>query len=953
MQNWIARVVVAALASSVTLAAAGEQSGTGQQIRMPQLKAAASIVRDINDIAHVQARNEHDAFFLQGWVHAQDRLFQMDYDRRLASGTLAELVGPDALESDVMLRTLGLRRAAQQSLPMLLTSSRAALQAYADGVNAWVKQHRLPPEYAALELTKFEPWTPVDSLAIGKLLAFALSFELDIDPTIQYLSYVQAGQVFGFDGDKLYFQDLVRSAPFDPASTVPDAGTPRGAVRGAAASGPHPRVEAAGIHPKALELGQAYLQKAHRIPIFQGILHRDRRAGSNLWAVSAALSDSGRPLIANDPHLDLVTPSRFYPNGLEVSGGLNAFGESFAGVPGVILGYNRHLSWGATNFFIDVTDTYQEQVVSDAGSPSGLATLYKGQPEPVIPIPETFRTNQPGDGVLDDIVLVPPGGDIPPATLIVPRRNQGPIIALNQTTGVALSVQYTGSGATREQDAFLMIDRASNLHEFTDALRFMDVGAQNFVYADSDGNIAYFASGELPIREDLQANQVNGTPPWFIRNGQGGNEWLPVQHPQPNQALPFEILRFSELPHIVNPPAGFFVNANNDPIGVTLDNNPLGRQRAGGGIYYLRYSFDPGFRAGRITERIGQYLASGDRHVSFDEMQSIQADVKLRDAQVFVQNILDAYKNAKRPSAPPLLAGLTTNARLAEAVHRLSNWSLSTPTGIPEGYDASDVKGKRLPPTQAQIDDSVAATIYAVWRSQVVKNVFDAQLPGLPVPDGGSALVALRNLLDNFAQHHGVGASGLNFFYVPNLTVPEDARDFVLLSSLAGALDALASSDFDAAFHGSTKLSDYRWGKLHRVVFAHPLGPPFSIPPAGGAFPQPLANLPGIPVDGGFQTVDAASHDVRASVAVTNPAVSPATDFTFAAGPVRRFVSEPSWREPYSESIWPGGVSGVLGSPWYFNFLPLWLTNDAIPLLLDHEDVQRQAAEVVKFVPAP
>jgi len=942
MQNWIAPFVAAALASSVMMAAAGDQPGTGQTIRLPQLKAPASILRDTNDIAHVQARNEHDAFFLQGWVHAQDRLFQMDYDRRTASGTLAELVGPDALESDVMLRTLGLRRAAQQSLPALLPTSQAALQAYADGVNAWVASHALPPEYAALELTKFEPWTPVDSLAIGKLLAFALSFELDVDPTIQYLSYVQAGIATGlFDGNALYYQDLVRAAPFDPASTLPDALTLHGA--GHVAPRQALRPESAGIDPKALELGRAYVERARGIPVFQGILRKDRRAGSNLWAVSAALSDSGRPLIANDPHLDLVTPSRFYPNGLEASGHLNVFGESFAGVPGIILGYNEQISWGATNFFIDVTDTYQEQTVPDPASPSGLATLYKGQPEPVIPIPETFRTNQPGDGVLDDIVVVPPGGNIPPATLIVPRRNQGPIIALDQSTGIALSVQYTGSGATREQDAFLKIDRASNLQEFTDALQFMDVGAQNFVYADSRGNIAYFASGELPIREDLQSDQVNGAPPWFIRNGQGGNEWLPVQHPQPNQALPFEILPFSELPHIVNPPAGFFVNANNDPIGVTLDNNPLGRHRAGGGYYYLRYSFDPGFRAGRINERIGKYLNSGDRHVSFDEMQSIQADVTLRDAQVFVPYILSAFQNAKRSSAPQMLADLTKSAGLVEAVLRLSKWSLSTPTGIPEGYDASDVKGRRLPPTQAQIDDSVAATIYAVWRSQVVKNVIDAQLPGLPVPDGGSALVALRNLLDNFAQNRGIGASGLNFFYVPSLTVPEDARDFVLLSSLAGALDALASGDFDAAFHGSTNLGDYRWGKLHRVVFAHPLGPPFSIPPAGGAFPQPLANLPGIPVDGGFQTVDAATHDVRASTV---------NDFMFADGPVRRFVSEPSWREPYSESIWPGGVSGVLGSPWYFNFLPLWLTNDAIPLLLDHDDVQRQAAEVVKFVPA-
>jgi penicillin amidase len=302
-----------------------------------------------------------------------------------------------------------------------------------------------------------------------------------------------------------------------------------------------------------------------------------------------------------------------------------------------------------------------------------------------------------------------------------------------------------------------------------------------------------------------------------------------------------------------------------------------------------------------------------------------------------------------------MLADLTKTAGLAEAVHRLSKWSLSTPTGIPEGYDASDVKGKRLPPTQAQIDDSVAATIYAVWRSQVVKNVIDAPLApfNLPVPEGGSALVALRNLLDNFGTNHGIGASGVNFFNVSGLSY-EDARDFMLLSSLAGALDALAGEAFDAAFHSSTTLGDYRWGKLHRVVFAHPLDGPFSIPPAGGAFPQPLADLPGIPVDGGYQTVDAATHDVRASVDVAGRDTLPpgATDFTFPNGPVRRFVSEPSWREPYCESIWPGGVSGVLGSPWYFNFLPLWLTDDAIPLLLDHNDVQRQAAEAIRFMPA-
>ncbi len=955
MRQIAALFLGAMLSLNLPLASADQGSGGSYPIQLRQLQSSARVVRDQHHIAHVEARSEHDVFLLQGWVHAQDRLFQMDTNRRLASGTLAELLGLGALESDVTLRTIGLRRAAERSLAASLPETLAALQAYADGVNAWVRSHPLPPEYGVLEVTKFQPWAPVDSVVIGKLIAFDLSFTTDAPGTLQFQAYVQAGKVLGFDGAKLFYEDVFRSAPFDPALTVPDASLGAAAVERGAAPAPYaPRADLTGeewMHPRALELAHDYVKILRRIPLFEGILDENKRGGSNLWAVAGSLTDTGRPLIANDPHLQLGTPSTFYPMGLAVMRGLEVFGECLPGSPGIIHGYNRHISWGSTNLALDVTDTYQEQVVPDPASPSGLSTLYRGRPEPIIPIPEIFRTNQPGNGVPDDLVVVPPGGAIPAFTLIVPRRNNGPIIRLDPRTGIALSVQYVGFSPTREQDAFLKIDRASNLAQFVEALQFLDVGAQNFVYADDEGNIGYFTSGELPIREDLQAGTVNGNPPWFIRNGQGGNEWLPVQHLQPQQAVPYEILPFSEMPKVVNPLAGFVVNSNNDPVGVTLGNNPLGQQRAGGGIYYLAYAFNRGFRAGRITERINEYLTSGDRRISFRDMQSIQADVKLRDAQVFVPYILQAFQNAKRQAAPALLAGLTKNQRTTEAVERLTRWTFATPTGIDEGYDGSDRNGRRLPPTPAQIKDSVAATVYGVWRTEFIKATIDAQVARfttgvpfeLPFAEGQSVLAALRNLLDNFSQNHGVGASGLNFFQVTGLSIPEDARDYIILNSLARALDALAGDAFDIAFHKSTNLGDYRWGKLHRIVFVHPLGGPFNVPPAGGVFPDPLAGLPGIPVDGGFQTVDAATHDVRAEGA---------NEFMFALGPVRRFVSEPSWREPYSESIWPGGTSGVLGSPWYLNFLSLWLTNDAIPLLLDHGEVQAHADEVDNFAPA-
>ncbi len=929
------RILAVALASVLLPAGAAAQSlYAGPPVTLPGLQDEAQITRETNGIAHIRAENERDLFFLQGFVHAQDRLFQMDFRRRQASGTLAELLGPAALGSDVLLRAIGLRRAAARSLAALSPRTRAALEAYADGVNAFVATNPLPPEYGALELFEFAPWDPLDSVTVAKLISFGRSFDLvDIENTVNLFTYQQAGAVLGFGGTTLFFEDLFRSAPFDPASTVPDASVGPVAVR--AARG-HDEERGAGsrasmIAPRALELGKAYLDRAREIPLLRRVLERHRHGGSNEWAVSGAHTTSGRPLMANDIHLALDTPSTFYPVHLHAEQ-IDVIGGSFAGAPFVIAGHNRRISWGAATHFMDVTDTFQEQIVPDGNSPSGLSIVHNGQLEPIIPILELFRQNTPGNGIPDDVSVVPSGGPVPPATLVAPRRNNGPIIMLDLASGTALSVQYTGFSATRELDTFLIWNEARNLDDFIRGLQFFDVGSINWAYSDVRGNIAYFSSGELPVREDLQAGTVSGLPPFFIRNGTGGNEWLPVQHLQPGQAVPFEILPFDEMPHVINPPAGFFVNANNDPIGVTLDNNPLDQLRPGGGIYYLSPLYDAGFRAGRITRLIKEKLSTGDGKISFENMQEIQADTVMPDAQVFVPHILQAFANAQAPGADPALAALAADPAVAEAVGRLRDWDFTTPTGIPEGFDAS-----------------VAATIYSVWRGQFIRNTIDAVLTpfGLPVPDSQQALAALRHLLDTFPATGGVGASGLSFFNVPGIAnVPgnaADRRDVLILESLADALDRLAGPAFAAAFGGSTNQDDYRWGMLHRIVLDHPLGGPFSIPPAGGAFPSPLVGLPGIPTDGGFETVDAATHDARANGV---------NAFMFGSGPNDRFVSEAGPGRVRAESSLPGGVSGVLGSPFYVNLLPAWLTNEAFPLLLRNEDIEKNATSVTTFAPA-
>src|SRR6266567_3725270 len=189
--------------------------------------SAARLVQDRDGVTHIAAASLHDLFFLQGWVHARDRLFQMDVSRRESSGTLAELLGKAALPGDVQARTIGLRRAAERSWAAAPADLRAALTAYADGVNAYVADHPLPPEYGALHLTSFQPWTPVDTLTIGKAIAFELSFDLDIGPTLQLDAYVAAlGPQRGY---ALFTQDVMRSQPFSDAATVPDAGGPAAA----------------------------------------------------------------------------------------------------------------------------------------------------------------------------------------------------------------------------------------------------------------------------------------------------------------------------------------------------------------------------------------------------------------------------------------------------------------------------------------------------------------------------------------------------------------------------------------------------------------------------------------------------------------------------------------------------------------------------------------------------
>ena len=933
---------------------------TAEPVSLPALEGPALITRDVDGIAHVRALSEHDMFVLQGYVHAQDRLYQMDENRRSASGTLAELLGEAALPSDVQLRTIGLRRAADRTWEAMQQAAAdgdrvsqrvvAAIEAYAEGVNAYVQSlDHLPPEYGALGLIQFEPWTPVDSIVVGKAIAFTLSFDLaDIDNTIALQTYQGVALATGgsFDPVALFFEDLFRSQPFDAAATIPDSGgdgelQPGSRYRHSrSGAGDRPKLD-----PAWAEMGQRYLEKARKVPLLRRTFeHRDGGRGSNNWAVSAALSATGNPLLANDPHLDLNHPSTFYPMHV-TSLGYDAVGNSFAGAPFIITGQNRHFTWGPTTHRMDVTDVFADQVVPDPGSPSGLSIqLPGGELGHIVPIAESYAANVGGTVVENAFQST---------TLTVPARYDGVIVDLDMTAGRALTVQYTGFGPTREFEAFYIWNKGRNLQDFRTGLERFDVGSQNFAYADRKGNIGFFTSAEMPIRADLETQRAPalGIPPYLIRVGAHPlHQWLPQVNAYPGQTTPFEILSPEEMPQVVNPVNGYFVNANNDPLGHTNDNNPLNQLRDTGGIYYLSdgFRYAAGFRAGRIGELIERFLAKGDGKLSVREMAAIQSDVGLFDASFFVPRLIAAYRAGLEPGADPALAA-AAGAGLADAIEALGDWmtlDYQAKSGIPEGYDAEDPAGHPAASLDAgEIAASVATTIYSVWRTSFATATVDATLDSfalpsgpLPRPSGAQLMVALKTLV----ERDGASASGLDFFAGGAADQATNVK-VVMLTSLADALGRLSSSEFEAAFGGSTALDDYRWGKLHRIVFDSRLGGPFSIPTGFGFFPAPLAGLDGIPTDGGFYTVDAAGRDVRASGI---------DGFAFGRGPASRWVSDVTRWGPRSTGNWPGGTSAVPGDPFYvFPMLPRWLSNDMELVRFTLTDVLRGRYDTTVFDP--
>ena len=419
------------------------------EYRLLGLDQRAEVLRDSYGVPHIYARTAHDLFYLQGYVTAQDRLFQMDLYRRAGSGRLAEVLGEPALESDIRFRTLGVARVAAEELRLLSGDTRANLEAYAEGVNKFLQQHgdSLPLEFVILGY-KPELWSAVDSVVVTKLQAYDAAGNVDQE-------LLRAGLAARFGGTAVL------------ATLMPD---PSGLV--------------ATSDQRAWSLVAPYLSSGggHPASTLSALLPGEGSGtGSNCWTVSGSRTTTGKPLLAGDPHLAVRNPSIWYEVGLE-GAGYKLVGFSFAGIPGVVIGHNDRIAWTFTYAYADTQDLFVER--QDPADPRRYE--YKGAFEAATFVRETIAVKGRLDPVVVDVAIT----------------RHGPIITpLLEGQAAPLALRWTALDPGLLVEFVFAVARARDWQEFRAAAANFRGAAVSACYADVDGHIGYQLIGQLPARK--------------------------------------------------------------------------------------------------------------------------------------------------------------------------------------------------------------------------------------------------------------------------------------------------------------------------------------------------------------------------------------------------------------------------------------------------------------------
>lgn len=554
----IRRVLAIALGATLLLAAVvigggyfwlqGSLPQTEGEVRIAALEAPATVRRNADGMVRIQAANEQDLYRALGFVHAQDRLWQMDFMRRSASGRLSEVMGESTLSLDRFFRTLGLRQLVEANLQHLAPETLAALEAYAEGVNAFLaeRQGPLPLEFQILRYEP-EPWNPSDSLLWGRLMALRLS-----ENWRDELSRTRLAGRF----PPTQIAELWPSYPADAPVTLAEA---------ASLIDQSVATQLANLLPPALQPTGA----------------------SNVWALAGKRTETGAPILANDPHLSLDAPGVWYLARMEAPG-LTLVGATAPGVPFLVLGHNTKVAWGLTTTHSDTQDFFIERVAAD--DPDSYDTPDGTEP---------FK-------VRDEFIRIKGGESV---RLIVRETRHGPVMSdvIPGGSGEAGAVLALSWPALRADDgtadAFYRMNRAENAAVFREALRQFHSPQQNVVFADVTGEIGFAAPARVPVR----------------RSGNG-------QHPVPGWSGEFDwigFVPFEELPALSNPRDGLIINANNKIV-------------PDGFAHLIAVDWPPPYRAERIAAVLGD---TAGRHSVTDSVL-LQQDIVANAADRVLTRLL-------------------------------------------------------------------------------------------------------------------------------------------------------------------------------------------------------------------------------------------------------------------------------------------------------------------------
>ncbi len=593
-------VPVTSSAYSVPQVPVNGDGQASQTLAIPGLDGEVTIRIDEMGVPHIYATTTHDLLMAQGFVHARDRWWQMAWFRAQGVGRLSEIAGSSLVETDTYLRTVGLARHAQNDLDHMPDDILSLLQAYADGVNAWLAgkepgdlameydiANQLRAGFGADPVTAVEPWTPLNSVTWLHVMALGLNGNMD---------------------EELLRMELAREVGEEALPVfIPGydyAGMPLILSPGRSPNEPAARHVDPALSPATL-------------PGLENLaLLRDAGLGSNNWVVNGSRTASGQPLLANDPHLPIQMPSIWYEIGLHCVAITEACpydvsGYSFASTPFVIVGHNRDIGWGVTNVGTDVQDLY----LLDINPDNPLQYRYEGEWRDMDVITETITP-----------------WDAEPVEVEIRLTHFGPVVR-DLEDGRAVALRWAAADTNRNFQAFVLLNKARNWEEFQEALSYFDVPAQNFVYADRDGNIGYVASGRIPIRAEGHDGSlpVDGTTAAF--------EWRGYVDPREN-------------PRLFNPEVGYIVTANNAVV--APDEYP----------HTITVDWAYGYRAARIEA----LLQAQDVHTA-DTFAALQFDNYNMAAALVV----------------PFLSGIDfTDDRLNEAATWLAGWDFQNDAGSPQ-----------------------------------------------------------------------------------------------------------------------------------------------------------------------------------------------------------------------------------------------------------------------------